>query len=188
MSLIIRSPKFILAILLFIILLSSYIHTYSLQMSMHIISILIAVVAIDLLFVHIRRIKFFFPSAALVTGLIIILLSAPDLPIYDAVTACLFAMVSKNFIRIKGHHLFNPAGFGLFFAGVLFHHTISWWGVSFQTLHILSIVNIIVFIILLSPLIISLIRLKRYRITIPFLITNSIIISIFSLTHVQNIF
>ena len=136
---------------------------------------LISTASADLLFVRLRGVKPFFPSGSLVTGSIIGLLTSPDLGWYVPIVISIIAMFSKNFIRLSNRHIFNPAGFGLLISSLIFHHNVSWWGVSFQQFRIQNIEFIIYFLILLSPAIVSVLRMKRYRITLSFLITYALI-------------
>lgn len=126
----------------------------------------------DFIFLKIRKVDLFIPAAALTSGLIISLLISPTLPFYEPVIAAMSAMFFKNFIRFSKGHVFNPAGIGVFTAALLFNHNVSWWAVSFQQ-------TVLFYLILLSPALISIIRLRRYKIIIPFLI-------IYSLTQVVN--
>ncbi|OGH70997.1 MAG: hypothetical protein A2396_02795, partial [Candidatus Levybacteria bacterium RIFOXYB1_FULL_40_17] len=127
-----------------------------------------AAVFSDLLFLKIRKAKLFFPSAAIATGLIVGLLTDPSLPIYFPVLASILAMFTKNFIKI-GRHIFNPASFGLILASLVFGATVSWSGVSWQILDISSLQTLLPFIILLSPGFVSLYKMRRWRIILPFL-------------------
>lgn len=169
----IRTPKTQLGIFLTIIFLSALFKTPSVKIiELFVVSTLFAVL-FDLLFLKIRKVPFFFPRAALVTGTIIALLTAPDLPLYDPILAAALAMFSKNFLRFP-RHIFNPAAFGLLVADLIFRHSISWWGVSFQSFSFAQDKQFFAFIsslILLTPFYISTIRLKRYRIQVSFLIT-----------------
>ena len=139
---------------------------------------IISAVSADLLFVRLRNIKWFFPSAALVTGSIVGLLTAPDFTWYIPVVVGVIAMFSKNFIRFSNRHIFNPAGFGLLVGAIIFRHAISWWAVSWQQFSPAKggIEFIIYFLILLSPSLISSYRMGRYRITVSFLLTYSFLI------------
>jgi len=136
---------------------------------------LISAVCADLLFVRLRGVKPFFPSGSLVTGSIIGLLTSPDLSWYVPIVISIIAMFSKNFIRLSNRHIFNPAGFGLLVGAIIFGYNISWWGVSFQRLDIHHLQSIIYFLILLSPALISVLRMRRYRIILSFLITYTFI-------------
>lgn len=126
----------------------------------------------DFIFLKIRKVDLFIPVAALTSGLIISLLISPTLPFYESAVAAMSAMFFKNFIRFSRGHVFNPAGIGVFTAALLFNHNVSWWAVSFQQ-------TVLFYLILLSPALISIVRLRRYKIIIPFLI-------VYSLTQIVN--
>ncbi|EKD91538.1 MAG: hypothetical protein ACD_30C00002G0035 [uncultured bacterium] len=168
-----RLPKIQLALLLFLVYLSSLVTTPLLQLIFHLGLVLGSVFIFDYLFLKVRNIQPFLLSAALVSGLIIALLADPALPFYKIILICALAMFSKNFIRVGNSHIFNPAGFGLFLGGIIFTFTVSWWGVSYQRLFPFSITSIILFLILITPGWISAVRMKRYRIIIPFLLFYS---------------
>jgi len=136
---------------------------------------LISAVCADLLFVRLRNVKLSFPSGSLVTGSIIGLLTSPDLGWYIPIVISIIAMFSKNFIRFSNRHIFNPAGFGLLLGAIIFGYNISWWGVSFQKFSIFNFQFLIPFLVLLSPALISILRMKRYRITLSFLVTYALI-------------
>lgn len=153
-----KTPKVQMASALFLIFLSSLFEFKSFQAIVAFAVILLSTLISDFIFLKIRGIKLFFPSAAIVSGTIITLLSLPALPLYIPISIGILAMFSKNFIRIENRHIFNPAGFGLLSGSLIFSQTISWWAVSWQGKLLIS------FAILLLPGIISLIRLKRFQI------------------------
>ena len=127
-----------------------------------------AAILSDFIFLKLRKVKLFFPSAAITTGLIIGLLTDPNLPFYLPVLASVFAMFSKNFIRM-GRHIFNPASFGLLLTSVFLGASISWWGVAWQILDFSKFQTLIPFLILLSPAFVSIFRMSRFRIILSFL-------------------
>jgi len=134
LKLLIKIPKIQMAAVLVLIFFSAFL--YQPQFS-KLTSFLLAVgstVLADLIFLKLRSIKPFFPKAGLVTGLIIGLLVAPNLPLYEIVAVGVIAMAAKHLLRIDKRHIFNPAGLGSFLVGTVFSHEISWWGVSWQQL------------------------------------------------------
>lgn len=164
----IRIPKIQMAILLILIAISAVLFGKQPSSLQTIGLAVLTAVSVDMALIRLRRIEPFPPNAAMVSGLIIGLLSAPTLPWYHTVAAAVMAMLGKNFLRYKNRHIFNPAAFGLFMAGLLFMHSVSWWGVSFQTPQI-NPVSVLLFLILLSPGYVSMIRLRRYKILVGFL-------------------
>lgn len=124
-------------------------------------------VTFDLLFTLIRRRTFFIPFAAIVTGLIMTLIIDRSSTWFYIATAAAMAMGLKNFVRVEGRHIFNPAASGLFLSGLLFHQYVSWWGVSLP--------NIIFFLILLLPAIISFFRFKKYYSILAYFFSSTVI-------------
>lgn len=141
---------------------------------------LVCTVGADIALLKIRRIKPFFPSAALVTGSIIGLLHSPTLPLYEVVVVAIIAMLSKHFLKRGKQHIFNPASLGLFIVGILFSHNVSWWGGAFQTFSTESIRSILFFLILLIPGYISLVKVRKVKIILPFLICYSLLNYVFN--------
>jgi len=125
-------------------------------------------VLFDLLFLKLRKVEFFPPTAALTTGLIISLITSPTLPFYEPVLAGGVAMFFKNFVKIENHHILNPAGIGVLSISILANHNVSWWAVSFQN-------SFFFYVFLLLPAVVSMLRLKRFKITLPFLFLYSLL-------------
>lgn len=162
-----RTPKIQLSICLLSIYAIALISNFSYQVLLLLAIVLASSIFSDFLFLKIRKKKLFFPSAAIVTSIIIVLLLDPALPIYIGSIAAVSAMFSKNFLRL-GRHIFNPAAFGLLFISIIFYKTISWWAPG--ELFALSIKFPFLFLILLSPFLVSGLRMKKYFITLSFLI------------------
>lgn len=172
-----KDPRTQLSWLLILIFLSATFFYKDISLLKNLVIATSSAVIFDFLFWKIRKIEFFLPTAATTTGLIISLLISPTASIVEIVAASGLAIFSKNYLRGSNRHIFNPAGFGILFSSLIFHHPVSWWAVSFQPL------NSIFFLILLSPLLVSMIRLKRFMITIPFLLIYSFLIYILSKTQ-----
>lgn len=178
-----RISKIQIAIFLILIVVSAVLFEKQLLPLATIGLAVLATVSTDMLLIRLRKVEPFLPSAAIVSGIIIGLLSAPTLPWYNTVVAAVAAMAGKNFLRYENKHIFNPAAFGLFVAGLLFMHSVSWWGVSFQTLHI-NLVSFLFFLILLSPGYVSMIRLRRYKILFSFLISMFLLTEVLRFTGI----
>ena len=172
-----KTPKTQLGIFLALIFITAFLNNPSLKVILVFVISILSVASSDLLFLKLRNIKPFFPSAALVTGSIVGLLTGPSLAWYAPIVIGVIAMFSKNFVRFSNRHVFNPAAFGLLVGYIIFNQNISWWAVSFQQFSIFNPSTSsgqvfqfsIPFLILLSPAFVSLIRMKRYRITLSFL-------------------
>ncbi|KKS03806.1 MAG: hypothetical protein UU56_C0014G0005 [Candidatus Curtissbacteria bacterium GW2011_GWA2_41_24] len=75
---------------------------------------IVFMVIFDLSTTWIRDHKIYFPSAALVTGLLIGLIIDPSTPIWTIGVTSLLASLSKQFIKTGlRQHIFNPAAFGI---------------------------------------------------------------------------
>lgn len=158
-----------LALTLILIVLSVVVYYQDFSLVLHFLLASLIAVLVDLLTLKIRGINLFFPGAAIVTGLIVALLHPPTAPIYQLFTITTVAILLKNLLRIGNRHIFNPAASGLFLGGVIFGQNVSWWGVSFQNLLGTLFPNLIYFLILLTPAIVSMILMRRFRITLIFL-------------------
>ena len=132
----------------------------------------------DLVISYVRKRKLFIPHAAVVTGMILILLVDPTLAWYKIVAIAFIAMAIKNFIRINNKHIFNPAASGLLMGGLIFGVNASWWGTSFQYSSNFTIQTLILYVILLLPLYISAYRMRRYYSILSFLISYIVLITI----------
>lgn len=80
----------------------------------------------DLVFLKFKKIRLFFPWAAVVTGLILALVLLPETLVGTRLLAAALAIFSKNFLRIKRKHLFNPAAWGLWLIS-FFPGNVAWW-------------------------------------------------------------
>lgn len=131
----------------------------------------VSCLAFDLLISYVRIRKLFIPHAAMVTGMILALIVDPNLTWYKIAAIALIAITIKNFIRINNKHIFNPAASGLFIGGLIFGSYVSWWGSSFQYSNTFNIQTLILYIVLLSPLYVSVYRMRRHVSIISFMIT-----------------
>jgi len=155
----IRIPKVQLTICLLLIYLTNLFFNFSLQTLLLIIIVPIVGMVSDLIFTKLKKKKFFIPSAAMTTSMIVVLLTGPQTPIYFPIFAVILAMASKVFIR-PGRHIFNPASFGLIISSFLLAIPVAWWGPG----NIVALSGKLppLFLILLLPLLISGLRMKRY--------------------------
>ncbi len=165
-----KTPKIQLLITLLLIFLSAVINNPSILPVRNLLLILLTAITTEYICLKIRKISFFFPSAAIVSALIVTLLIAPNLPLYDILLTAILTIAAKNFLRLRSRHIFNPAALGLFVLSLLFHHNISWWAVSFQMPTVSNIASLFFFLVLLTPGLISMVRMRRYKITLSFLL------------------
>ena len=170
-----RTPKTQIGFLLTLIFITAFFNNPSSKVILIFALSVGSTLLFDLLFLKIRGVKPFFPSAALVSGSIIGLLTSPLANWYIPIVIAALAMFSKNFLRFGNRHVFNPAALGLFAGAVILEIPVSWWAVSFQQFRIQNPEFIIYFLILLSPAFVSMVKMKRYRITLSFLITYAVL-------------
>ncbi len=115
---------------------------------------IIMTLALDLIYTYIKRKKVYLSDAALVTGAIIGLLISPNSLWYEVAVASAVAVGLKIFLRPGGRHIFNPAASGLLVWGLIFGQTVAWWGPSLE--------NFLSTGALLTPLLVSAWRMRRY--------------------------
>lgn len=84
----------------------------------------------DFIFVVLKKEKIRFPSASLVTGLILGLILFPFEHTLSLPLAALAASFSKQFIHIQKRHIFNPASFGAVLTLLSLGVSVSWWSPS----------------------------------------------------------
>lgn len=136
-------------------------------------------ISFDLLFTYIKIRQLFKPYAAIVSGLIIALIIDPSAMWYQIAFIAGLAIASKNFLRVSGRHIFNPAAFGILSGQLTLGLSASWWGASFPSIagHP-SILSFFSLVVLLLPAYVSGYRMKRFYIILTFLLAFTIITSI----------
>lgn len=83
---------------------------------------------LDVVLARITRGVWFFPSGALLSGLIVALIVSPTEPLRVAIATAMLAVNSKYLFRARGRHIFNPAALALVAACLLFASGQNWWG------------------------------------------------------------
>jgi len=83
--------------------------------------------AVDLGLQRVRFSSLRLPDAALATGLFLVLLLPPVVPLVAAVSVTVAAIVLRHAIRFRGHPVMNPAAMGLLIGAVLFGTAPAWW-------------------------------------------------------------
>ena len=87
-----------------------------------------AAMAVDLVLLRARKGKWIFPSGALLTGLIVVLILNPTEPLHVAAVTAAVAVLSKYPLRSGTANVFNPAALGLVATFYLFEPEQNWWG------------------------------------------------------------
>lgn len=111
----------------------------------------------------------FFPSSALISGLLIGGLLTQNLQWYVYVIAGIVAIASKHVIKFNQKHIFNPANFGILLVSIFFGASHTWWVAS-------PIILVLVFGIFIIW------RLRRFDLVLTFLISYYLINSIIELS------
>lgn len=116
---------------------------------------------LDVVYTRIRFKKWYWPSASVVTGLLIGLIIDPKEPLWIIGLAVFLAFISKQFIGTGlRQHIFNPAAFGIMTVSLAFGAPVAWWGVAWGKLP---------FLILIPAMIRILWRMRRLWLPIGFL-------------------
>ncbi|MGI8857922.1 MAG: RnfABCDGE type electron transport complex subunit D [Thermomicrobiales bacterium] len=87
-----------------------------------------AAVLVDIAIVRVWRGVWFFPSGALLSGLIVALILSRAEPWYVPAATAAIAVASKYALRTRRGHIFNPAALALVAAYFLFASGQDWWG------------------------------------------------------------
>ena len=123
-----RTPKGYLLIVLALLTAIAGTHAGVRHVAPGIVAAVAAAMLVDIVIVRVVRGVWFFPSGALLSGLIVaLILSAAESWSVPAITAAL-AVASKYLLRTKQGHIFNPAALALVAASFLFATGQDWWG------------------------------------------------------------
>ncbi|MCM8809501.1 MAG: RnfABCDGE type electron transport complex subunit D [Candidatus Omnitrophica bacterium] len=127
-----------------------------------------AAAGLDCFLSYIKYNKRFFPTSAVISGLIISLVLSPGVNWYIPAFASVVAIGSKHIIRIKGKHIFNPANLGLLVSMFIFKAYLVWWGASIPLLVFIMGVFIVY-------------KIKCFHLVLSFLITQYILLGAYFL-------
>lgn len=144
--------------------------------------VLIAVIScmiIDGIFEFVKNKKFAFSQSALISGLIISEVLAPNQKLYIPMLVSILAISSKHFINfdrrgsksrlLVNRHVFNPANLGMFIAMLIFPSvSVSWWGGS--NLILMAILGLFLAY-----------RMKNIPLLIAFFVAHSVMAILYSL-------
>lgn len=156
-----RIPKVRMALVLAGVSIAAVAARFSFEIVLRYFIILGFTLLLEFLFWKIRKIDPFLPSAGVVTATIIFLLSDPRTPLYLILLAPLFAVATKQFLRLWNNHVYNPAAAGLFVSSYL-GNQVSWWGTNTSLIAMVLIIGGAAFV--------SLYTVRQWRIVLPFLL------------------
>lgn len=125
---------------------------------------------LDLTFHFVKTKKWYYPFSSFVSGLLIGLIIHASSGILAIIFACIFGFLSKQFIKLKNHHIFNPAAFGIILSSLVLGFPVAWWAVASG--------GIFTVLLIFSSLV--LFKLKRLQFPITFLMGYFIF---FAITH-----
>jgi Na+-translocating ferredoxin:NAD+ oxidoreductase RnfD subunit len=123
-----KTPKGYLLILLAVLTFIASIQSESVIGWIHIAVSIGTAVCTDILFAMGQKRKRIVPDGAVLTGLIVVLVLSSSVPWYFCAFTAAIAILSKQVLKVNKKPIFNPAGFGLAVAIMLFQTGQSWWG------------------------------------------------------------
>jgi Na+-translocating ferredoxin:NAD+ oxidoreductase RnfD subunit len=83
---------------------------------------------IDAVILRWMRGEWEFPSGAVLTGLLVVMVLSPREPWYVPASTAALAVVSKYIIRTRSANVFNPAALALVITFYIFNTAQNWWG------------------------------------------------------------
>lgn len=123
--------------------------------------------AFDLLWTYHQKKKWFVPSSAIISGLIIALVFDTALHPILALCAGLLAAMSKHFLRFgRRRHLINPAACAMVILS-LFAPVAAWWGVGWGTAPLTAVIAAGAYILY---------RLRSFSMVVAFLVSYLVIL------------
>ena len=112
---------------------------------------------------------FRFPYSGFISGTIIGSIAPINASVVAVLVAAAVAIASKYAIRIRGHHVFNPATFGLLVSLGLFRLGDVWWAAA-------AGFNVgVLFVPLTLFLIIANVKADKLKVSIPFLLVTAVL-------------
>lgn len=165
-----------ISFLIILHLVSTFFYDFNIKALLPVFIVVVTTTILDLLIEYIKSKKnrmehsIFFPNSALISGLFIGGLLTQNLQWYVYVLAGIIAILSKHLIKFQQKHIFNPANFGVLLVSVIFDAAHTWW-----------ISSPIVLVLIFGVFIIW--RLRRFDLTISFLISYFLINSIIELSR-----
>ena len=85
---------------------------------------------LDMGYTYLITKKRYYPFSSLVSGILIALIISPISSMPVLFLAVIFGFLSKQFLKVNGRNIFNPAAFGIVVSSLLFQTPISWWSVA----------------------------------------------------------
>lgn len=171
-KLFLRDPRAQIAYILILIWIINFIRKPQLNRFYIPLIPVIILVFLDVAFTYIKNKKLYYPFSSVVTGLLIGLVISPVNGLLPVSVAGLIAFFSKQFLKFKKRHIFNPAALGIIITSVIFGIPVSWWSVASGGIIIILILFSVPILYRLGRLQYSLIFLLGYFIN--YLITQGV--------------
>jgi Na+-translocating ferredoxin:NAD+ oxidoreductase RnfD subunit len=123
-----QTPKGLLIVILVILVVLAAPHEGIALVAPGLVSAVMVAGAIDVLVLRRIRGAWEFPSAAVLTGLIVGMVLTPHEPWYVAACTSAVAIAGKHIARTRSANIFNPAALALVATFYVFNTGQSWWG------------------------------------------------------------
>lgn len=159
----VKTPKVRMAALLLLLAFLALYNFFSAELVARLVFVLAYTLGLEYALWKTRGVSPFVPSAGVVTALIIFLLFDNISPFYLTIIPLTLSVVQKQFLRLGGQHIFNPAVFGLYIASLVGYPTF-WWGVSWGWLPLI--------ITILGGIRITMFTLRQHFIIIPYILAS----------------
>ena len=159
---------YMISFLIVLHLVSAFFYGFGIKALLPVLIAVITTTILDLLIGYFKFKTWSFSQSALISGLFIGGLLTQNLQWYVYVLAGIIAILSKHLIRIQQKHIFNPANFGILLVSIIFGVSHTWW-ISSPLLLVLIFGIFVIW------------RLRRFDLTISFLVSYYLINSIIEL-------
>jgi Na+-translocating ferredoxin:NAD+ oxidoreductase RnfD subunit len=123
-----RTPKGLLTIVLILLAAIAAPHEGIRTIAPGLLSAVAVAAALDLLILRSRHTRWEFPSGAVLTALIIVMVLSAQTPWYVVTLTSAFAILTKYLVRTRAGNVFNPAALAIVATFPVFHAGQSWWG------------------------------------------------------------
>ena len=123
-----KTPKGLLTILLVILTVIAAPGEGVAVVSLNMSAAVLAAGIVDLIILRLRKSAWEYPSGAVLTAMIVVMVVRAQEPWYVATVTSVVAVLSKYAFRTRKANVFNPAAFALVLMFYLLPHGQSWWG------------------------------------------------------------
>lgn len=126
---------------LLVLWIATLIHSFQITFLIFPLISVASVYVFDLIVSRLRTGHWIATLSSLVTGLLIGLVFDPTAALYVLITACLLAVLSKQFLAAGSHlHIWNPTVLGVAVTSLIFNQSTGWWAASWGVVPLVIIV------------------------------------------------